>query len=124
MSRSLGFATIAHRIGDRTVTDAAELGTVLGVWAHPDDEAFLTAGLMAAARENRQRVVCVTATLGERGTPSHTEIVKGVQRNICRCGTYPRIVRAVERGVARSGSHGDRRDPREDYSQGNRGGVL
>jgi LmbE family N-acetylglucosaminyl deacetylase len=35
MSRSLGFATIAHPIGGRTVTDAAELGTVLGVWAHP-----------------------------------------------------------------------------------------
>ena len=27
-----------------------ELGTVLGVWAHPDDEAFLSAGLMAEAR--------------------------------------------------------------------------
>jgi LmbE family N-acetylglucosaminyl deacetylase len=59
--------------GDRPqpslITDVGELGTVLGVWAHPDDEAFLTAGLMAAARDNGQRVVCVTATLGERGTP-------------------------------------------------------
>ena len=51
------------------ITDVGDLGTVLGVWAHPDDEAFLTAGLMAAARDNGQRVVCVTATLGERGTP-------------------------------------------------------
>jgi LmbE family N-acetylglucosaminyl deacetylase len=50
------------------VTDAAELGTVLGIWAHPDDEAFLSAGLMAAARDAGNRVVCVTATLGERGT--------------------------------------------------------
>ena len=52
----------------RTITDAAELGTVLGIWAHPDDEAFLSAGLMAAARDAGQRVVCVTATLGEHGT--------------------------------------------------------
>jgi LmbE family N-acetylglucosaminyl deacetylase len=50
------------------ISDAAQLGTVLGVWAHPDDEAFLTAGLMAAARDAGNRVVCVTATLGERGT--------------------------------------------------------
>jgi len=49
----------------RTITDAAQLGTVLGIWAHPDDEAFLSAGLMAAARDAGQRVVCVTATLGE-----------------------------------------------------------
>lgn len=51
------------------VTNAADLGTILGIWAHPDDEAFLSGGLMAAARDAGRRVVCVTATLGERGTP-------------------------------------------------------
>jgi LmbE family N-acetylglucosaminyl deacetylase len=51
-----------------TTTDVSELGTILGVWAHPDDEAFLTAGLMLLARRAGNRVVCVTATLGELGT--------------------------------------------------------
>jgi LmbE family N-acetylglucosaminyl deacetylase len=46
----------------------AELGTVLGVWAHPDDEAYLSGGLMALARDAGSRVVCVTATRGELGT--------------------------------------------------------
>jgi LmbE family N-acetylglucosaminyl deacetylase len=46
----------------------AELGTVLGVWAHPDDEAYLAAGLMALARRHGQRVVVLTATAGETGT--------------------------------------------------------
>jgi len=46
-----------------------DLGTVLGVWAHPDDEVYLSGGLMAAARDRGHRVVCVTATLGEHGTP-------------------------------------------------------
>jgi LmbE family N-acetylglucosaminyl deacetylase len=46
----------------------ADLGTLLGVWAHPDDEAYLCAGLMAAARDAGHRVVSVTATLGEHGT--------------------------------------------------------
>lgn len=46
-----------------------ELGaTILGVWAHPDDEAYLTAGLMARAVRNGSRVVCVTATRGEGGS--------------------------------------------------------
>lgn len=46
----------------------AQLGTILGVWAHPDDEAYLSTGLMRLALENGQRVVCITATKGELGT--------------------------------------------------------
>ncbi len=44
------------------------LGTILSIWAHPDDETFLSAGVMAAARDGGQRVVCVSATAGEHGT--------------------------------------------------------
>ncbi|MDQ4071158.1 MAG: PIG-L family deacetylase [Actinomycetota bacterium] len=50
------------------ILDVTKLGTVLAVWAHPDDEAFLSAGLMARATEAGSRVVCVTATRGEHGT--------------------------------------------------------
>jgi LmbE family N-acetylglucosaminyl deacetylase len=52
----------------RTAADAAALGTVLGVWAHPDDETYLSAGVMALARRAGRRVVCVSATKGELGT--------------------------------------------------------
>lgn len=51
----------------------ATLGTVLTVWAHPDDETYLAGGLMAAACDVGQRVVCVSATAGERGTDDPTE---------------------------------------------------
>jgi LmbE family N-acetylglucosaminyl deacetylase len=43
-------------------------GPVLGVWAHPDDETYLSAGVMAAAVLAGSRVVCVTATRGEEGS--------------------------------------------------------
>lgn len=46
----------------------ASLGTILSVWAHPDDETYLAAGIMAAARDRGQRVVCASATAGEHGT--------------------------------------------------------
>jgi LmbE family N-acetylglucosaminyl deacetylase len=52
----------------RSGTGAAVTGPLLGVWAHPDDEAYLSAGLMAVARAAGRRVVVVTATRGERGT--------------------------------------------------------
>jgi LmbE family N-acetylglucosaminyl deacetylase len=45
-----------------------DLGTILGVWAHPDDEAFLSSGLMAHAVRKGDRVACVTATSGELGS--------------------------------------------------------
>jgi LmbE family N-acetylglucosaminyl deacetylase len=54
--------------GDVAAVAVAGLGTILGVWAHPDDEAYLSAGLMAIARANGQRVVVVSATAGELGT--------------------------------------------------------
>jgi LmbE family N-acetylglucosaminyl deacetylase len=48
--------------------DVSELGTILAVWAHPDDDIFQTAGLMAAAVDAGNRVVDVTATRGEGGS--------------------------------------------------------
>lgn len=44
------------------------LGHVLGIWAHPDDETYLSGGLLALAAANGQRTTCVTATAGEQGT--------------------------------------------------------
>jgi LmbE family N-acetylglucosaminyl deacetylase len=43
------------------------LGTVLSIWAHPDDETYLVGGLSAAVADAGRRVVCVTATRGEAG---------------------------------------------------------
>jgi LmbE family N-acetylglucosaminyl deacetylase len=51
------------------MTDGTSLGTILGVWGHPDDETYLCGGLMAQAAAAGQRVVCITATRGELGSP-------------------------------------------------------
>lgn len=45
----------------------AQLGSILSVWAHPDDETFWCAGIMAMAVANGQNVACITATKGEAG---------------------------------------------------------
>jgi LmbE family N-acetylglucosaminyl deacetylase len=68
MSAVATFATVGPRRTIRTAADAAELGTVLAVWAHPDDETYLSGGLMALTRAAGRRVVCASATLGEHGT--------------------------------------------------------
>ena len=53
-----------------THLSSAELGTVLSVWAHPDDEAYLAGGLLGALVDAGQRAVCVTATRGEAADPT------------------------------------------------------
>lgn len=50
-----------------STTDIGKLGTILSVWAHPDDETFAVGGIIAAATNNGQKVVCITATRGEAG---------------------------------------------------------
>jgi LmbE family N-acetylglucosaminyl deacetylase len=47
---------------------AEDIGVLLVVWAHPDDEAYSSAGLMSLVRAAGHRVVVATATRGEHGT--------------------------------------------------------
>lgn len=48
---------------------AGDLGTILGVWGHPDDETYISGGTMARAVRAGASVTCVTATRGELGSP-------------------------------------------------------
>ena len=50
-----------------TASQVTKLGTIMGLWAHPDDETFASAGLLTMAAAAGQTVVCVTATKGEAG---------------------------------------------------------
>jgi len=51
----------------RTQQDLRRLGAIMGIWAHPDDETWSSAGIMAAAVENEQRVCVLSATKGDAG---------------------------------------------------------
>ncbi|MET0909543.1 MAG: PIG-L family deacetylase [Ilumatobacteraceae bacterium] len=47
------------------IQQVAALGDIVSVWAHPDDESYLAAGLMARAGANGALVTCITATAGD-----------------------------------------------------------
>lgn len=47
--------------------DVKKLGNILGIWAHPDDESWSSAGLMKMAALNGQKLGIITATKGESG---------------------------------------------------------
>lgn len=60
-------------------TPLPDLGTILSVWAHPDDESYCCGGLMAEAVRRGNRVVCVTATRGELGSTDEARWPSGPQ---------------------------------------------
>lgn len=53
--------------------DVAQLGTILGIWAHPDDESFMVGGILSMAADNGQDVICVTTTKGEAGVQDESK---------------------------------------------------
>ena len=57
-----------------TAADVSVLGTILGLWAHPDDEVFSSGGLIASAIKNNQEVILITATDGAAGETSDEKL--------------------------------------------------
>lgn len=53
-----------------------QLGTVLMVWAHPDDETYLAGGASALLTDAGHRVACITATRGEGGGDGQVRTVE------------------------------------------------
>jgi len=43
------------------------------------------------------QIMSAAALLKDTPRPTRAQIVEHMSTNICRCGTYPRIVRAIER---------------------------
>jgi len=66
---------------------------------HPLQEAFLEEGAMQCAFCTSGMIVTGAALLKINPNPSDKEISEFMQGNICRCGTYPRIVAAVRRAA-------------------------
>jgi len=63
---------------------------------HPLQEAFIKADAMQCAYCTSGMIMASAALLSRTPRPSRDEIVSGMNGNICRCGTYQRIINAIE----------------------------
>ena len=63
---------------------------------HPVQEAFLKADAMQCAYCTSGMIMASVGLLAKNPRPNRDEIVKGMNGNVCRCGTYQRIVAAIE----------------------------
>ena len=68
---------------------------------HPLQQTFLEVGSMQCGYCTAGMIVSGAALLRSNTKPTRPEIAKAMQGNICRCGTYPRILLAVEMAAKR-----------------------
>ena len=74
---------------------------------HPLQRAFLETGAMQCGYCTCGMILSGVALLNTQPDPSREEIVEAMNGNMCRCGTYPRIIAAI-RLAARSLKGGSR----------------
>ncbi len=66
---------------------------------HPVQEAFLTEDAMQCGYCTPGMILSGVALLKKNPAPTEAEIRRAMQGNLCRCGTYPRIIAALKRAA-------------------------
>ena len=74
---------------------------------HPLQEAFIKADAMQCAFCTSGMIMAATALLRKNARPSRDEIVSGMNRNICRCGVYQRIIEAIQIASSQTANRGE-----------------
>lgn len=74
-----------------TIEGLAPAGTL-----HPVQEAFLEVEAFQCGYCTPGMVMAVASLLTVTPTPTERDIAAALDRNICRCGTFPRIVKAIQ----------------------------
>ncbi|MGH0224863.1 (2Fe-2S)-binding protein [Sinorhizobium meliloti] len=66
---------------------------------HPLQRAWIAEQVPQCGYCQSGQIMRAAALLATTPRPSREEIIDGMAPNLCRCGTYPRIVRAIERAA-------------------------
>jgi xanthine dehydrogenase YagT iron-sulfur-binding subunit len=91
--------------------EGARVTTVEGLAAdgglHPLQEAFVTHDAVQCGFCTPGQLMAAAALLAANTAPSEPEIRAAMSGNLCRCGTYPKIVRAIQdAGRRMNATHG------------------
>ena len=96
-----------------TLTAACEglrITTIEGIGGagtlHPMQQAFIEHDALQCGFCTPGQVLAAIALLEQNPNPSEADVRHGMSGNLCRCGTYPKIVRAVLSVADGSGTNG------------------
>lgn len=83
--------------------DGKTIVTIEGLSAngelHPVQEAFLEEGALQCGYCTPGMIMAAVGLLNRNPEPTEDEIRRRMQRNVCRCGGYVRILRAIQRAA-------------------------
>jgi isoquinoline 1-oxidoreductase subunit alpha len=94
--------TRAGAVAQKQITTIEGLAN--GDQLHPVQQAFLDVGAMQCAYCTSGMIMSAVALLERNPNPRQDEIVDFMNGNVCRCGTYPRIVSAIQKAAKTKGS--------------------
>ena len=81
-----------------TIEGLAKNGTL-----HPLQEAWITEDVAQCGYCQAGQIMSAAALLAKNASPTDAEIDAGMAGNLCRCGTYLRIRRAIKRAAGQNG---------------------
>ncbi|MDQ7007366.1 MAG: molybdopterin-dependent oxidoreductase [Acidobacteriota bacterium] len=98
--------------------DGREVTTVEGLARgselHPLQKSFVKHGALQCGYCTPGMLMSAAALLDRTPDPGEGEIKEALGGNICRCGTYPRLIRAIQGWKEQEGAPLDTRPPRDD----------
>lgn len=71
---------------------------------HPIKKAWISEQVPQCGYCQSGQIMEAVALLSKNSRPSHDEIVQAMDDILCRCGTYPRILRAIKKAAGTGGS--------------------
>jgi isoquinoline 1-oxidoreductase alpha subunit len=94
--RAFSCQTQVSAMAGRSVTTIEGLSATS---SHPLQKAWLAENVPQCGYCQSGQIMSAAALLKTKPKPTRAEIVEHMSTNICRCGTYPRIIRAIERAA-------------------------
>ena len=96
-----------------TLTGACEgsvVTTIEGVGSndslHPVQQAFIDHDALQCGFCTPGQILAAIALLRASPQPSEDDVRRGMSGNLCRCGTYPKVLRAVHEAAQTGAQHG------------------
>lgn len=85
--------------------DGADVITIEGLQRagklHPLQEAFIAVGAVQCGFCTPGMIMAAKALLDKNPSPTREDIVRALRGNLCRCGTYSKVIAAVQRAASR-----------------------
>jgi len=87
----------AQSVAGHKITTIEGIGTEERL--HPVQQAFVAEEAYQCSYCTPGMIMSAVGLLASNPKPSDEEIIRGMNGNVCRCGTYPRILAAIRRAA-------------------------